>query len=288
MQASPTIQGRWIITSGAFISMVFLGMSRTFLGTALPAIRTSLDLSLIQVGTLTAFLQFGFTFSVFVGGPLSDVFKKTTLLMLGCLLTGCDLILFGLSHWFWINLVWILIVGLGTGLIESSSNPLLIQLFPGRETMIMNLHHFFFAAGSLSGPLVVGAALARSIPWQWAYVGFGLAVLPTTLFFLFRQAPSRRIGKKMPLALIGQLMRQRTLLTLFLAAVCSNGVQNGIGFWAVTLLKETRGFTIGMASVTLSLFFSCVAIGRLFSSYLITKFHEVAYLLGLSRLSPSS
>ncbi len=284
MREDATIQGRWIITSGAFISMVFLGMSRTFLGTALPAIRTSLDLSLIEVGTFTAFLQFGFTFSVFVGGPLSDVFKKTTLLMLGCLLTGCNLILFGLSHWFWINLVWIGIVGLGTGLIESSSNPLLIQLFPGRETMIMNLHHFFFAAGSLSGPLVVGAALAKSIPWQWAYIGFGLTVLPTILFFLFGQAPSRKIGKKMPFALIGQLMRQRTLLTLFLAAVCSNGVQNGIGFWAVTLLKETRGFTIGMASVTLSLFFSCVAIGRLFSSYLITRFHEVAYLLGLFSL----
>ncbi len=63
---------RWIITSGAFISLSFLGMSRTFLGTALPAIRSSLDLTILQAGTLTALLQLGFSIAVFVGGPISD------------------------------------------------------------------------------------------------------------------------------------------------------------------------------------------------------------------------
>jgi hydrogenase/urease accessory protein HupE len=46
--------GRWMIPLGAFISMSFLGMSRTFLGTALPWIRSSFDLNLLQAGTLTA------------------------------------------------------------------------------------------------------------------------------------------------------------------------------------------------------------------------------------------
>jgi len=45
-------QRRWVITWGAFISMGFLGMSRSFLGAALPAIRTTLDMTLIQAGTL--------------------------------------------------------------------------------------------------------------------------------------------------------------------------------------------------------------------------------------------
>ncbi len=33
-------ESKWLITSGAFVSMSFIGMSRTFLGTALPAILT--------------------------------------------------------------------------------------------------------------------------------------------------------------------------------------------------------------------------------------------------------
>lgn len=278
------IKGRWIITLGAFISMTFLGMSRTYLGTALPAIRTSLDLSLIQVGTFTAFLQFGFALAVFVGGPLSEAFRKTTLLMIGCLLMGLSLIVFGLSHWFWINVAGMALIGVGGGLIESSSNPLLIQLFPGRGSTIMNLHHFFFGAGSLLGPLIVGALLARSISWEWAYIGFGLFVLLVSIPFSTQKGSPPKKGRALELNVLWQLLGQRNLLVLFFISFCSNGVQNGIGYWMVTLLKETRGFSIGMAGASLSLFFSCLAIGRLFSSYLITKFHETAYLMGLYSL----
>jgi fucose permease len=53
----------------------------------------------------------------------------------------------------------------------------LIQLFPEENQAVMNLHHFFFAAGSLSGPVIMGTVLAKSMPWQWAYLGFGLFVL---------------------------------------------------------------------------------------------------------------
>ncbi len=153
-----------MVTSGAFTSMSFLGMSRTFLGTALPAIRSSLELTILQAGTLTALLQLGFSAAVFIGGPISDVFKKSTVLMLGCLFMGINLILFGFSEWFWLNLIGIAFIGIGGGLIESSSNPLLIQLFPGKESMVMQLHHFFFALGSLAGPLIMGAVLAKAIP----------------------------------------------------------------------------------------------------------------------------
>jgi MFS family permease len=79
---------RWLITSGAFVSMSFIGMSRTFLGTALPAIRSSLELTILWAGTLTALLQLGFSTSVLVGGPISDIFKNSSILMLGCLFGG--------------------------------------------------------------------------------------------------------------------------------------------------------------------------------------------------------
>lgn len=274
-------KGVWIITSGAFVSMSFMGMSRTFLGTALPMIRSSFDLNLLQAGTLTALLQCGFTLTVFVGGPLSDVFKKSSMLMAGCLFLGINLILFGLSNWFWINLIGIGFIGIGGGLIESSSNPLLIQLYPGRESTIMNLHHFFFAAGSLTGPLIMGAALARSISWQWTYVYFGLLVLVIFFFFLFQKISSPKIGGGFDKQWIRILARERTFVILFFVTFFAGGVQTGVGFWIVTFLKETRGFSIGMASIALSLFFACIALGRLFSSYLTTKIQEVVYLFSL-------
>lgn len=183
-----------MITFGAFISMSFLGMSRTFLGTALPAIRSSLDLSILQAGTLPVLLQLGFSIAVFFGGPLSDVFKKSSILVIGCFLMGVSFIFFAYLNWFWISLLWIILIGIGGGLIESSSNPLLIQLYPGRESTMMNFHHFFFAVGSLIGPLVMGLLLSSSIPWQWGYIGFGLFVLIIFLFLLSQKVNSVKSG----------------------------------------------------------------------------------------------
>ncbi len=272
---------RWMIVSGAFLSMSFLGMSRTFLGTALPAIRSSLDINILQAGTLTALLQLGFSIAVLVGGPVSDIFKKQFILMLGCLLIGLNLILFGLSEWFWINLFGITLIGIGGGLIESSSNPLLIQLFPRRESMVMNLHHFFFALGSLAGPLIMGAVLVRAIPWQWAYIGFGLLALSICLFLSLQKTSASQKKSGFETKQIKRLLGEHTFLILFLVTFFNSGVQNGITFWMVTFLRDIKGLPISPASYSLFLFFLCLALGRLFSSLLITRFRETTYLLCL-------
>jgi fucose permease len=57
------------------------------------------------------------------------------------------------------------------------------------------------------------------------------------------------------------------------------GVQNGIVFWIVTFLEETRGFSVTMAGASLSTFFVCMAMGRLLTGYLITRVQDVIYLL---------
>jgi len=278
------IEKRWIIIFGAFISMSFLGMSRTFLGTSLPSIRTTFGLTLVQAGTLTALLQFGFTLAVFVGGPLSDIFKRSFLLMAGCLLMGINLILFGFSDWFLISLLGMSFIGIGGGLIEASSNPLLIHLFPGRESMVMNLHHFFFAAGSLLGPLIMGTLLAREIPWQWVYIGFGIFVLIIFFLLSIQRISSPKVEQKFELKAMVKLVKEKKFLILLTVAFFGLGVQNGIGYWMVTFLRETKSFSISLASTSLFLFFTCLAMGRLFSSYIITKLNEDKYLLGLFSL----
>jgi fucose permease len=271
----------WIITAGAFASMGFLGMTRTFLGTALPAIRSSLDLSLVQAGTFTVCLQLGFAGAVFAGGLLSDVFKKSTMLLLGCLLTGVNLLLFGLSPWFWLNLIAMAFVGIGGGLTEASSDPLLIQLFPSRASMVMNLHHFFYSFGCFAGPPIIGVLLAKSVPWQWGYIGFGLLVLAVFLFLSSQNISSPQSPHKFDVILVKKMLNQRFFWILFWVTFCTMGVQNSIAYWIVTFLKEERGFSIHLAGASLSLFFVCMGVGRLLSSYVTTKLHDVVLLIGL-------
>ena len=278
------VERRWMITCGAFLSLSFVGMSRTFLGTALPEIRSFMDLSILQAGTLTALLQLGFSTAVFFGGPLSDAFKKSLILKVGCLLMGCNLILFGYPEGVLLVFVSMTFVGIAGGLIESSSNPLLVQLFPGRESSILNLHHFFFALGSLSGPLIMGALLVNAIPWQWGYIGFGSFVLIVLVFLSVQSVALPQKKRGFDMRQIGRLMTDRTFLSFFFVIFFNSGVQNAISFWMVSLLKETRGLPIGLASSSLFFFFASAAAGRLISSYLVTRLHEALYLPGLLSL----
>lgn len=264
--------------------MAFLGMSRTFLATTLPSIRFFFNLSLVEAGTLIAFLQIGFLIAVFVGGPLSDLFKKSSILIAGCVIMGITLIIFGSSKWFWISLMAAGLIGVGGGFIESGSNPLIVQLYPGRESMVMNLHHFFFALGSLLGPLIVGTMLAKSISWQLAYIGFGLLVIALFPIFISKRIPYQKVKEGFELKVIGSLLKERIFLILFFTAALNIGVQSGISYWMVTFLEEVKELSIFWASASLSIFFSSLALGRLFASYLTTRLREPTYLLGLFSL----
>jgi len=275
------IQAKKLLAAGAFAGLGIVGMSRTFLGTALPAVRAALNLSLFQVGSLPALLMLGFSVAVFIGGPLSDLLNKKRLLMLGLFLVGASLALFGFSFMFLVSLSIVVLMGIGGGLIESSSNPLLIRLFPGRETTIMNLHHFFFAAGSLVGPLVMGTLLSQEIPWRWGYVGFGALVVIIPVALAFSGQTIREKGQYLNLASVGQILSNRAFQVFSFLIFFSSGIQNGIAYWMVTFLKDVRGFAIAIASLSLSLFFICLALGRLSTSYLITRFNEVYYMIGL-------
>ena len=275
---------RWMITLGAFISLGFVGMSRTFLGTALPSIRYSLELNILQAGTLTALLQLGFSCAVFVGGPVSDVFKKRSVLMLGCLLLGIHLLMFAYADSLWFAFAAVGFIGVGGGLIESGSNPLLVQLYPGRETAVLNMHHFFFAVGSLLGPLIMGAILTRSISWRWGYTGFGVAALLTLFVLSIPRIPTLPGKGGFEMKQMARLMADPMFLAFFLIIFLNSGVQNGIGFWMVSFLKETKQLPIALASLSLSFFFASLAGGRLLSSYFITRFHEAFYLTALLTL----
>jgi len=80
------------------------------------------------------------------------------------------------------------------------------------------------------------------------------------------------------------MLNQRLFWILFWVTFCTMGVQNAIAYWIVTFLEEARGFSISLASASLSLFFVSMAVGRLLSSYVTTKLQDVVYLISLFSL----
>ncbi len=151
--------------------------------------------------------------------------------------------------------------------------------------MVMQLHHFFFAVGILGRSPDHGSRSGEGrFPGNGATLGLVSLSWSIFLFLLFQKTstPQKRSGFE--LKLVGRLMTEKTFLFLFFVTFFNSGIQNGICFWMVTFLKEMKDLSIALASSSLFLFFACLAVGRLFSSYLLTRFHETTYLLSLFSL----
>ena len=259
------------LTLAAFSSLGMVGLYHTILGTALPAIRFSLQLDISQAGHLGSSAWLGFAIAIFAGGALSDVMRSQRVLMAACWMIGLSALLFGLWMTFLFNCLFIGMVGAGTGIIVGSSSALVLELFPGKQGRIINFHHSFYALGAIAGPFLMAYVLRQNSDWRWVYQGGGLFMLFIGGFFAVLPLHDPVKRKTWDSRSFLLLFREKTMILLILIIFLSVGSQNGIYFWLVSFLKEVRSFPIFWAGLGLSLFSIGIGIGRLLSGWVVFK-----------------
>jgi MFS family permease len=153
----------------AFLSLATTGIFDTILGTALPSIQVFLRMDTAQAGLFASFAWLGVTAAISVGGILSDCFEQNLILMVACITVGLSSVFFGFSSLFGLNCLLISFLGAGTGVISRSSSTLVIKFYPRKEGLMINIQHFFYGLGAITGPLCMGCALKQGWHWQSVY-----------------------------------------------------------------------------------------------------------------------
>jgi len=248
-----------------------VGFYHTILGTALPAIRSSLQLNLSQAGYLGSSAWLGFAIAIFAGGALSDIMRSQRVLMAACWMIGLSALLFGIGKSCLFNCIIIGVVGAGTGMIVSSSSALVLELFPGKEGRIINFHHSLYAVGAIAGPILMANVLAQMENWRWVYQGGGIFMFFIGGLFALLPPHDQVKRKTWDSRFFLLLFREKNMILLILIIFLSVGSQNGIYFWLVSFLKEVRFFTIFWAGLGLSLFAIGIGIGRVLSGWFVSR-----------------
>ena len=257
------IQNRSVITGPTFISLGLMGAFFACWGTTLPALRELLGLSIEEAAMLTAYGQASHALTCLAGGILSDLFRRDRLLLFGCFLLGSGVTLIGSLTSFAANVLLVLWMGVGSGLILSCSNALLVGLYPTRKGPIMNFHHGVFGVGSFLSPLIMGRLLAYDHRWPYGYDGLGIILFAVAAFFLFTRVPTPRTqGLRRFYEDLRRLFLNLRFIHLVMMGFLAVGTQFALMFLSVTFLVDVKGVSIFRASVVLSLFFICVMVGR--------------------------
>jgi FSR family fosmidomycin resistance protein-like MFS transporter len=142
---------------------------------ALPAIRTDLGLSYVQVGLLLGLPGILNTFIEPVLMLLGDTRFRKPIMLAGGLAIAISLFAIAITPSFPLLLVAMVVGYPASGAFVSLSQATLMDLNPGREPHMMARWTVAGSLANLLGPLILAAGFARGLGWRWIF--FGMATL---------------------------------------------------------------------------------------------------------------
>lgn len=257
-----------------YTAFIFLGLPDALLSIAWPTMSREFELPLESLGILLLGGTLGYMISSFLSGPMMARLGIAWLLLGSSFMTGFSLVLFVLNQEGWTLPLCAVVAGLGGGGIDAGLNTYVEEHYSDR---VMQWLHASFGVGVTIGPLIMTLSLAWTGQWRPGYLFvLFLVMLMATAFFAYRKlwdtAPhvnSVKSNDPKP-SLVSTLKRPGT----WLGGLCFflyTGVEIGVGFWAFTLLTESRQVEPLLAGFWVSVYWGAFTLGRIAAGLLADR-----------------
>lgn len=146
----------------AILAIFVYGMIAAMLGTILPDLSERFKLTPKQNGNIAFAQAVGLVVASLSVGPLIDVHGKKAGLVLGLTLIALALYLLPKAKGFGSIVIYMLVLGLGGGIIVTGANALVSDISPERRATTLNLLNLFFGLGGLATPFISANLLGRN------------------------------------------------------------------------------------------------------------------------------
>jgi fucose permease len=185
---------------------------------------------------------------------------------------------------FLLNLLIMFFIGTGIGTYEGVTDAMLLDIHTRREGLYININHFFVTFGSLMITLYL---VFLQMNWRLSLTQSAVVVVALALFFVFVKIEGR--AKKVdPLSTrVRFLIQQPVVGLLFVATICTVGLEMGSVGIMTTYLMELRGFDQVTSKLGLIIFLAGIAVGRVLVGVFTKKdwiFTNILLLFGFSTL----
>ena len=171
------------------------------------------------------------------------------------------------------------LLGIGNTLLQVSLNPLLTNVVHAETlTSSLTVGQVVKAISSFCGPFIAAFAARTLGNWQYLFPIFAGITLLSALWLqatpIHETYADRQ--KTSSTSAFG-LLRDKTILALFMGIVFIVGLDVGMNTVAPKLLIERCSFTIDQAGIGSSVYFVCRTLGALIGSILLVRMGDIRY-----------
>ncbi len=171
------------------------------------------------------------------------------------------------------------LLGIGNTLLQVSLNPLLTNVVKGDAlTSSLTAGQVVKAVSSFCGPFIAAFAAGALGNWQYLFPIFAVVTLLAAIWLSL--TPIEESAEAQATSTMGQtfsLLKDKTILLLFLGIVCVCGLDVGMNTVAPKLLIERAGYAVEQAGLGSSVYFVCRTVGAFIGSILLVKMSDIKY-----------
>jgi len=278
-------KGNYAVTVICCLSMLSHGLLTTATGPLLTTVQQAYHVTSAAVSLLYTFMSVGSITAVFISAYL---FRKTnfrTVAISAQLLMAIFLLVFASTGNLMTGVISYTVLGLSGGLIQVTTNTVISTLNSENRAPALNLLHFSFGLGALSGPLISGFILQYGISWNYVYYIMAAYSVMVSILYLFIRFPLINSGKSKGNMAFLKYFKSTYFVLMIFAIVIYVGVEMGINSWSVNYTHEKHNLGNLTASSILSYFWVFMTAGRLLCIPLTKRFRPSLVMLILISFS---
>ncbi len=228
---------------------------------------------------MMVFLWFA-VFSVPTGLLMNSIGRKKTV-VLSMVITFVAMLIPLIAYQFTVILIAFALLGIGNTILQVSLNPLLQNVVRGdRLTSSLTWGQFIKAIASFLGPIIAGFAASSLGNWKMLFPIFAVITLISTLWLYFTSIDEQPVeGKSSSFGACFALLKDRTILMLFLGILFVVGIDVGLNTTIPKFLMERTGMLLEQAGLGSSLYFIARTTGAFIGAILLVRISGRNFLI---------
>ena len=249
----------------------------------LPAMRSRLQVSLAQQGTMFLLLYLGIFVGSLLVGPLIDHMGNKANLLASSLIVALAMVFFADARSFGAASIAAILLGLGGGGLNTCTNVLVSDLYTERRGPMLNLLAIFFGVGAISIPLVAASIEGRfTIPQLFVFCA--VLALVCAICYAVISFPPAKTKQAFSWRELLAVTKYHGVLLLAFILFCQSGNEACIAGWTSTYVDVT-GYSPRVATLILAAYWAALMLSRIVAARVLRGIEKSHLILGVALLS---